>query len=171
MKTGTKNMSNLLKLLLFTAVFLFINTSVAQPGLPQREITVLPTQPIDFGIFYVISDGTITVDYQGTVSTTGGVVSLNTTSVTPAIFEIKLCQGRTVTIDYDLFVFINGSNGGNLKLIIGPTERGISGDEFPVDENCEFITILRVGGTLNVLAANAVPGIYTGSFPMTFTQK
>lgn len=149
-------------LLLFIAIFLFINNGFAQPGLLQRQITVLPTQLINFGTFHVTGAGSIT--------TGGGVVSLDQTSVTPAIFEIKLCQGRTVTIDYDYSVMIDGSNGGQLELIIGPTERGISGDEFPVENNCEFITKLQVGGKL-VMPANVVPGTYTGSFPMSFTQK
>ncbi|MBT8317628.1 MAG: DUF4402 domain-containing protein [Lutibacter sp.] len=152
------------------AVFLFVSVLFAQPALPERGITVLPTQAIDFGIFYVNGAGTIEVDYQGNVTVTGGVISLNTTSVTPAIFEIKLCQGRTITIDYDYSVMINGSNGGQLELVIGPTERGISGDEFPSQNDCNFITVLRVGGKL-LVPSNAVPGIYTGSFPMTFTQE
>ena len=160
----------LLQLLLFTTVFLFITTVAAQPGLPEREITVLPTQAIDFGVFVVSGAGTIEVDYQGTVTVTGGIYSVDDTSVIPAIFEIKLCQGRTVTIDYAYSVMIDGGNGGQLELIIGPTERGISGDEFPVDNNCDFITILRAGGKL-IVPANAVPGVYTGSFPINFTQQ
>jgi len=158
------------QLLLFITVFLFITTVAAQPGLPEREITVLPTQPIDFGVFTVTGAGSIEVDYQGTVTVTGGVYSVDDTSVTPAIFEIKLCQGRTVTIDYDYSVMIDGGNGGQLELIIGPTERGISGAIFPVDNNCDFITILRAGGKL-IVPANAIPGVYTGSFPITFTQE
>jgi hypothetical protein len=171
MLRNKRNSFKLLQLLLLT-VFLCTNIIIAQspPPLPQREITVLPTQPIDFGVFVVSGAGTIEVDYQGIVTTTGGVISINTTSVTPAIFEIKLCQGRSVTIDYDEYVWLDGSNGGQLKLIIGPTERGVSGVEFPVDFNCDFITVLRVGGKLDV-PANAVPGVYTGSFPMTFTQE
>lgn len=158
------------QLFLFATVFVFINPIAAQPGLPPRQITVLPTQPIDFGIFCVLGAGTIEVDYQGNVNVTGGVISLNTSSVTPAIFEIKLCQGRTVRMVYDYSVMLDGSNGGQLELIIGPTERGISGDEFPVNSDCNFITILRVGGKLDV-PANAVPGVYIGSFPITFTQN
>ncbi|WP_298363716.1 DUF4402 domain-containing protein [uncultured Lutibacter sp.] len=164
------NSFKLLHLLLFITVYFFTYNLTAQPALPDRQITVLPTQPIDFGVFYVNGAGTIEVDYQGNVTTTGGVISINTTSVTPAIFEIKLCQGRRVTIDYDYSVMINGSNGGQLELVIGPTERGVSGDEFPVDANCNFITVLRAGGKLNV-PANAIPGEYTGSFPITFTQE
>jgi hypothetical protein len=155
---------------LFAAAFLFINSGFAQPVLPQRQITVLPTQPIDFGTFTVTEAGTITVDYSGNVTTSGGVFSIDETSVTPAIFEIKLCQGRTVTIDYDYSVQLTGSMGGVFELVIGPTEHGADGAEFPVNNDCNFITVLRVGGTLNV-PANPIPGIYIGSFPMTFTQK
>ncbi|MDA3852803.1 MAG: DUF4402 domain-containing protein [Bacteroidales bacterium] len=166
-----RNKRHILRLLLFvTSVFLFIGSGFAQPGLPQREITVLPTQPIDFGVFCVSGAGTITVDYTGNVTTSGGVVSLDQTTVTPAIFEIKLCQGRTVTIDYDYSVWLDGSNAGQLELFIGPTEHGADGAEFPVNNDCNFITVLRVGGTLDV-PANPVPGVYIGSFPMTFTQK
>lgn len=171
-----RNTTKILKLLLLANFFLFINFASAQPALPQREITVIPTQPIDFGTFYVTSAGTIKVDYQGNVTTTGGVFSVSAATVTPAIFEIKLCQGRTVTLSNDYSVMINGSNGGSLELVIGAAKRDGLGDvltngsTFAVEENCTFTTILRAGGTLNV-PANAVPGVYIGSFPMSFTQK
>ncbi len=164
-----RNTYNLLQLVLFSTVFLFLNSIIAQPALPSRQITVLPTQPIDFGVFVVNGGGTIEVGYQGDVNT-AGVISINTISVTPAIFEIKLCQGRKITIDYDYSVMLTGSNGGELELIIGPTERGTDGAEFEVDNNCDFITRLRVGGRL-VVPANAIPGVYIGSFPITFTQQ
>lgn len=169
MKNIKRNSYNILQGLLLTIFFLFINTTLAQPSLPSRQITVLPTQPLEFGVFVVNGGGSIEVTYQGVVVPIG-IVSINTTNVTPAIFEIKLCQGRTVTIDYDYSVMLNGSNGGQLELIIGPTEKGGNGAEFPVDNNCNFITTLRVGGKL-IVPPNAVPGVYIGSFPMTFTQK
>lgn len=165
-----RNKHHILRLLLFAAAFLFITSGFAQPVLPQRQITVLPTQPIDFGTFFAKGAGTITVDYEGHVTTTGQVFSFDQTTVTPAIFEIKLCLGRTVTIDYDYSVQLAGSKGGDLEFVIGPTEQGGDGAEFPVASDCSFITVLRVGGTLNV-PANAIPGVYFGSFPMTFTQK
>jgi hypothetical protein len=165
-----KNIFPLLKLLQLSVFLLFTSTIIAQPGLPNRNITTLATQPIDFGVFYVASAGTIEVDYQGNVNVTGGVVSLNTATVTPAIFEIKLCQGRKVAITYDYSVFIDGSNGGDIELVIGPTDRGISGSEFLTDNDCNFITVLRVGGKL-IIPANAIPGVYVGDFSMTFTQE
>jgi hypothetical protein len=130
---------------------------------------VQPTQAIDFGTFYVISAGTITVDWQGIVSTTGGVVSLSVASARPAIFDIKLCQGRNVIITYDPTTTI--TNGvPSLKLNIGPTEKGPGGSTFPVSNDCNFITTLRVGGTLDVPGGSPA-GIYNGSFSMTFTQQ
>lgn len=157
-------------LLLVAAAFLFINSGLAQPSLPQREITVLPTQAIDFGTFFVTGAGSITVDYAGNVSTTGGVISIDQSTIAPAIFEIKLCEGRMVTINYDEYVMINGTGPTQLKLVIGPTEYGGDGDEFPVNGDCNFITVLRVGGTLEVPASPST-GIYTGMFPITFTQR
>jgi hypothetical protein len=164
-----RNMHHIPGLLLFAASFLFINSGFAQPVLPQRTITVTPTQAIDFGVFYVISAGTITVDWQGIVSTTGGVVSLSGTNAHPAIFDVKLCQGRNVTITYDPTTTI--TNGvPSLTLNIGPTEKGLSGSTFAVTSDCNFITTLRVGGTLDV-PSGAPTGIYNGSFSMTFTQQ
>lgn len=157
-------------MLFLTAVFFFcLSISYSQPGLPQRTITVQPTQSIDFGVFYVVSAGTITVDWRGIISTTGGVVSLSGTTAHPAIFDVKLCQGRKVTITYNTTTTI--TNGvPSLTLNIGPTEKGPSGSTFAVTSDCNFITTLRVGGTLDV--PNVAPtGIYNGSFSITFTQQ
>jgi hypothetical protein len=170
MKIIRSTTRHLLKVLQFVILFLFVPFLYAQEGIPERGITVLPTQSINFGTFYITGAGTIEVDFQGNVNVTGGVISLNTTSGAPALFEIKLCQGSTITMAYDYSVFLNGSNGGQLELIIGATERGVSGDIFSSENNCNFITPLRVGGKL-VVPANAVPGEYAGSFPMSFTQE
>jgi len=169
MKKIYSNKSFLKILYLTASLFFCLSVSYAQPGLPQRTITVQPTQAIDFGIFYVLSAGTISVDWQGTVSTTGGVVSLSAATARPAIFDIKLCEGRDITITYDPTTTL--TNGVQpLTLNIGPTEKGISGATFPVNGDCNFITTLRVGGTLDV--PNGSPaGIYSGSFSMTFSQE
>ncbi len=160
-----------LKLLFVTLIFFFcLNVSYAQPELPQRTITVQSTQAIDFGTFYVTSAGTITVNWNGSVSTTGGVVSLSSSTAHPAIFDIKLCQGRNVTITYDPTIILTGNNGGSFILNVGPTEKGVSGSEFPVNNDCNFITTLRVGGTLEVPGSSQA-GDYSGSFSIDFTQE
>jgi len=152
------------------SIFFFcLNASYAQPNLPQRTITVQPTQDIDFGKFCVIAEGTITVDWQGIVSTTGGVIPITNSNAHPAIFDIKLCQGRNVTITYNPTTNIN-SGTPSLLLHVGDTEKGPSGSKFPVSSDCNFITTLRVGGTLDVPGGSPT-GVYTGSFSMTFTQE
>jgi hypothetical protein len=108
--------------------------------------------------------------YDGSRSSTGNVVLLPTApTATPAIFEIKLCQGRNVIISFDAFTMLSGDNGGSLKLDIGPTEKGINGATFSTNEDCNFITPLRVGGTLHIPDL-ALPGLYTGSFAITFNH-
>ena len=160
-----------LKLLFTSAIFIFcLNFSYAQPDLPQKTLTVQATQSIDFGTLYASSSGTITVNWNGSVSTTGGVVSFSSATAHPAIFDIKLCQGRNVTITYDPTIILTGSNGGSCILNVGPTEKGVSGSQFPVNNDCNFITTIRVGGTLEVPGGSPA-GTYVGSFSMTFTQE
>ena len=151
--------------------FLFVTISYAQPALPQRTITVQSTQPIDFGIFYNTgSGGTITVDWQGNRTTTEGIIAISGSIVKPAIFEVKLCQGRNIIIRYSPTTTLVNGVGSPLTLDIGPTEKGGLGSRFPVNTNCNFITTLRVGGTLHVPAGSA-KGTYSGNFEMTFTQE
>jgi hypothetical protein len=154
--------------LLFFTLFFCLNAAYSQPSLPQRTISATPTQPIDFGTFYVTSAGTITVNWQGSVSTTGGVVVVSSVNARPAIFDITLCQGRNVTLTYNPTTTItNGAT--SITLTLGDTEKGPNGTTFTVDTNCTFITTLRVGGTLDI-PDGAATGVYTGSFSMNFTQ-
>lgn len=155
-----------------TAVlFVCVSFSNAQPILPQRTLTVTPTQAINFGSFCVSgAGGTVTVGWNGSRSSGGGITLLAGDMPLPAIFEVKLCQGRNVTITFAFSSILNGSNGGTLDLNMGPTERGGINAIFATNNDCNFITPLRVGGTLNV-PGNAKPGIYTGSFEITFNQE
>jgi hypothetical protein len=140
-------------------------------------ITVNATQELHFGTFSLQDGGspggTVTVDYLGSRSYTGQIILLAEAPLhQPAIFEVNLCQGRSVVITYSATTTLNGSNGGSLILNIGPTEKGPSGTAFQVDTDCSFITQLRVGGTLIVGSNGANPGgIYTGSFSITFNQQ
>jgi hypothetical protein len=164
----------LLKLLIFTSVlFLCFNISYAQPGLPPRTITATPTQAIHFGTFCVTggSGGTVTVGYEGSRSSSGSITLLSMApTARPAIFDIKLCQGRSVNITFAPNAILTGSNGGSLVLDIGPTEKGPNGASFAVNNDCNFITPLRVGGTLHI-PGTALPGTYSGSFSITFNQE
>lgn len=145
----------------------------AQPTLPQRTITTTATQAIHFGSFCLTGSGggTITVGYDGSRTATGDILLLSKAPVAqPAIFDIKLCQGRKVTATYVQPADLTGNNGGSFTFEIGPTEKGISGCEFEVTSDCSSITTLRVGGKLTITGDQPV-GTYSGIFSMTFTQK
>ncbi len=147
--------------------------SIAQPALPQRTLTVTATQGLNFGIFCKTgnSGGTVTVGYDGSRSSTGDIVLLALTPLPqPAIFEVKLCQGRNVIITFSASTSLTSSNGGSLTLDIGPTEQGGNNASFAVGNDCNFITPLRVGGTLHI-PGGASPGYYSGGFDITFNQE
>lgn len=163
-----------LKVLFLTITgFFCVSFSFAQPALPQRTLTVTPTQSFQFGTFCVTggAGGTITVGYDGSITSTGTIILLPITpTAQPAIFEIKLCQGRNVIITFATSTILTGSNGGSLILDIGPTEKGLTNALFTTNRDCDFITPLRVGGTLHI-PGTALSGTYSGSFFMTFNQE
>jgi hypothetical protein len=171
---NSKKISGYLRLLLTAIVFPFCyHLTYSQPPLPQRYLTVIATQEIHFGTFCLngASGGTVTVDYTGNRSSTGDIILLSMApAAQPAIFEIKLCQGRNVIISFNSTTTLTGSNGGLLTLDIGPTERGGNGAFFQTNNDCNFVTPLRVGGTLHV-PGNAMTGTYSGSFEITFNQE
>ena len=164
----------LFKLLFLSTVLIYCaGFSYAQPALPQRTITVTATQAIHFGTLCLAGGvgGTVTVGYDGSRTSTGDIVLLAMApTAQPAIFEIKLCQGRNIIITFSATTILTGSNGGSLTLDIGPTEYGINGASFVTNSDCNFITPLRVGGTLHV-PGNVIPGTYTGNFDITFNQE
>lgn len=150
-----------------------MNDSFCQPALPQRFITVTSTQAIHFGTFCLTggSGGTITLGFDGSRSSSGGIVLLSAAPYAkPAIFEVKICQGRNVSISFASSTILTGNNGGTLTLDIGPTEKGSNGSVFTTNSDCNFITPIRVGGTLHV-PANATPGNYSGNFNITLIQE
>ena len=162
---------NVLWLILLICLCSFFTFS--QPVLPQRAITITPTQGINFGTFCIMggSGGTVTVEYGGGRSATGDIALLTRTpEAQPAIFEIKLCQGRMITITFSSTTTLTGSNGGSLTMDIGPTEHGGNNSHFSTNSDCNFITPLRVGGTLHV-PGMAIPGDYSGSLFITFNQQ
>ena len=148
------------------------NFICGQPALPQRTVEVTPTQSISFGQFFDKggNGGTITVNWQGVRTTTGDIYPIPSSPVTPAIYAVKLCQGRTVNITYPESATLTDGNGFSLKLDIGPTEKGANGAIFATENNCNFITLLRVGGTLHI-PPNTPTNSFTGNFSIYFEQQ
>jgi hypothetical protein len=162
------------KILLLIAIQCFCGGfSFAQPVLPPRTLTVTATQAIHFGTFCVKGwpGGTVVLGYDGSRTYTGNIVLLPLSPTAhPAIFEIKLCQGRNINISFAPTTTLSGSNGGTLTLDIGPTEQGNNGASFTANSDCDFVTPLRVGGTLH-LPPITIHGTYSGSFSITFIQE
>jgi hypothetical protein len=163
---------------LFILVQLFFDgVAYSQPDLPARTFVVNSSQGLHFGTFCLQNigsyGGTVTVGYDGSRTSTGEVMLLSAApEPVPAIYEISLCQGRSLIMTYPPTAILAGSNGGYLTLNIGPTEKGPSGATFEGYTDCTFITKIRVGGTLVVGSNAANPGgIYTGSFSIIFNQQ
>ena len=172
MKLKNKNIP-FLNLVSFFCCFICFQNSYSQPPLPQRTITVQATQALHFGTFALNGggDGIVTVSFNGMrTSNTNIFLSPLSPSSQPAIFDIKLCQGRNVTITYIPTIVLSGSNGGSFVMDIGPTEKGGNSSKFAVDNNCNFITTIRVGGTLHIPSVSP-PGIYSGNFEIIFEQE
>lgn len=167
------NNNKVCKKLLFLIIFSSSIYVYCQPVLPQRSITVNATQGLSFGVFYNRGGGgTISVDWQGIRSTTGDIIPLpnHHGMPMPAIYEVKLCQGRMISITYPETSTLTNSDQHSLTLDVGPTERGGNGAIFATENDCNFITILRVGGTLRI-PPNTPIGKYTGSFEIQFNQQ
>ncbi len=150
----------------------------AQPAPPPTQsINIYPLQSLSFGKFCLGNSGknggTITVGWDGSRSSTGDVVLLNgSPSSSPAIFEIEHCEEQDVLIEYKPTTILSGSNGGNVTLKIGPTEKGESGTIFHIDENSISIPQIRVGGTLIIGPNSTNPGgTYAVDFDITFNKQ
>ncbi len=161
------------RLFITIILFVFVSNSMAQPGLPQRSLTVTATQAIHFGTMCITgsSGGTVMVGWDGSRASTGSIALLSMApTARPAIFEVKLCQGRNVIITFSPSAILTSSNGGSLILDIGPTDQGGNHASFAASNDCNFITLLRVGGVLHI-PGTALPGSYSGDFSITFNQE
>lgn len=167
-KTPYKTVSIIITLLLFCASY-----SYGQPSLPPRSIEVNATQSLQFGTFALTggAGGSVLVGYDGVRTVTGSIALLAVAPYAqPAIFEVKLLQGRNINIDFSAITSLTGSDGGSLTLHIGPTDKGINTAYFPTNNSRDFTTLLRVGGTLDI-PSGAISGSYTGTFSITFNQE
>ncbi|MGO4822581.1 MULTISPECIES: DUF4402 domain-containing protein [unclassified Flavobacterium] len=171
--------SNIKFSILFCSVFLYTSVICSQPSLPSRALTVNATQQLSFGTFALTGggDGILTIGTDGFRTAIQNIyLSELSPYAQPAVFDIRLCQGRNVRINFEDAIFLTRPGGGTMRLELGPARReGIAtdlknGDSFSSQNNCNFITILRLGGKLYI-PANSLSGIYTGSFEIMFEQE
>ena len=171
-KINSKIPYNTVSVLIASLVFC-VSYSYGQPSLPPRSIEVNATQSLQFGTFALTggAGGSVIVGYDCGRTASGSVALLAVAPYAqPAIFEVKLLQGRNINIGFSAVTSLIGSDGGSLILNIGPTDKGISTADFPTNNSPDFTTLLRVGGTLDI-PSGAIPGFYTGTFFITFNQE
>ena len=161
-------------LLFCMAVVLFsISTQLSAQELPPRPITVTVnmSQNLAFGAFYHFSaGGTVTINSDGSRSSTGDVVLLNLGyTYSTGLYDLVGNPGTLVSILKGPDAVLPGSNGGSMTLQIGDTDPA---SPFIITTMPPIVTQLRIGGTL--LVGNPLsnpPGNYTGTFDITFVQE
>ncbi len=150
-------------------------TILAQPNLPSHVINSTVIQPLNFGSFClsnVLGSGTVTVNYQGIVTATGSIYLMPSFSpiAQPAIFQVQVCQGRNIIIEYSPSAILTSTNGGTLTLHPGPSE--YMDDSFSSGGDCNFINTIRMGGTLDIGNNSQNPeGIYSGTYEIVFNYQ
>lgn len=175
MNSGTKTMILKRKLAAVTALLVLCAVSgvvMAQEPPPRPVIiTFNSSQPLAFGAFSPgAAGGTVTVDPDGTRSSSGDIVLLSLGfAYTPAMFYVEANQGTVLSVLVSPPVTLTGSGGGTLTLQVAgslPTSPFVTTLPWP-----EKTTVL-VGGILTIgsIAANP-PGSYTGSFSITLVQE
>ena len=136
----------------------------------SSQIIIDPVQNFNFGTFYQgNSGGTIDISPTGSRSATGDIILMNTgVSDSQAIFEIQAPAGSTISINSPDAI-LTGSNGGTLTLHIGNADLG---SPFSTTVVPPSRTRLQIGGILKVgNRLNSPPGLYQGTFSITFHQE
>ena len=141
----------------------------AQEKPPRPILAVSTSQGLQFGAFCTGAiGGTVTVTSGGGRTSGGSVILVGQTApVSPAMFTVNGNIGTLVTIVNGSDVSITGSNGGSLSLHL---ESASTGTPFIIN-SLTGVTVL-IGGTLSVGVPGAnPPGVYSGSFNVTFIQQ
>jgi hypothetical protein len=150
--------------------FLTLSGELIAQENPPRPIEVTATsQGLSFGAFtYATVSGTVTVAPNGSRSASG-VVLLNLSTPTAAMFNIVANLGTMITIVIGPNVTLTGPSGGTMTLHIDSTSPA---SPFPTDKDYPDPTVLYVGGTLTVgNSSTSPPGTYNGTFDLTFSQE
>lgn len=159
------------------------------PQFPTRDGVVLtPVVDMSFGDFTISlnsSGGTVVLGTDNSRNQTGDVYLLNRgTAVRAAMFEFKLCPGRTIKIYYPSTIQILGTgsnnNGGAMDVtnlvfrLDGGTidEFGSGYVRFTSNKGCNDIHRIYVGGTLTARALGYNPaGTYHSNLSLMIVQQ
>lgn len=166
--------SGLVKCILVLLTFVLSLDSYAQfptdtlPGDPGA-LYVYTYQNLHFGTFTKSAGGgTVTVANNGVRTATGTIILLNQgASSFQAIIDIETPPYSLISITNGPDVTLTGSNGGTATLEIG--------DSDPPSPFNTYIsppgrTPVNIGGKLTI-PPGSPPGVYSGTFYVTFNQE
>ena len=156
--------------LLLVLLFIILSREAIAQEPPPRPITVTWTnQNLSFGAFYQgAAGGSVTITSAGSRSASGDIVLLSFGVFSATIFEVTGNPGTVISYLKPTSNLIDGS-GHSLTIEISDTDPD---SPFVLTVNYPTPTQIHVGGILTVgNQATNPPGIYTGTFDMTFVQE
>lgn len=128
-------------------------------------------QNLKFGAFTQGgSGGTVRIETNGSRSVTGSIIGLNLGQVYfQAIIDIESAPGSLISITNGPDVVLSGSNGGTITLHIGVSDPA---SPFGTNTMPPGRTPVNIGGIITVgNPAASPPGVYSGTFIVTFNQE
>jgi hypothetical protein len=137
-------------------------------GTVVQPIAITPSTNLSFGSFAAGSSGTVSVSTSGQRAVTGGVVVVGAASASAARFNITGAPSTTYSITHaGTAVLTNTTGTGNETMALSKfsdltAANTTSGNVSAGTLDGTGAQSLYVGGQLTV-AANQVPGVYTGT--------
>jgi len=153
-------------------LFYFARLYAQIPFPPPNQLQVYTAQELAFGsIFIRASGGTVTITPEGNRTVTGTIIALASSPSTPAVFDVRLAQGRMVHILFPGSASITRIGGGESMTVNGFTSDKES-NSFVTTATHPFVNPVKLGATMHVgnIAENP-PGDYAGCFTVTFVQE
>lgn len=127
-----------------------------------NTLTLTADTSLDFGQIAANSGGTVSVNANASVSTTGGLVSTGTRA--PASFTVTGSKGAVVAVTLPTSAATLTRSGGSETMSLDGFNTNPNG-AVQLDQTSGQGTF-AVGGTLHV-ASNQTPGIYSGTFAVS----
>jgi hypothetical protein len=156
-------------LLLFILFSFFASAVVIGQEPPPRPAVVTATaQGLSFGTFSQgATGGTVIVPANGSRNATGDVILLNMNPVySPAIFDVVGNPGTMLSILVWPAAVLTGPGSMTLQI------NTIYPSPFIITTTPPLSTLMYIGGVLTVLSPGSnPPGVYSGTFNITFVQE
>jgi hypothetical protein len=159
-------------ILLGVSIISSFQTIAAQEPPPKPIVVTVTAQTLSFGAFtYATTTGTVTINPDGSRSSSGTVIPLNLAGYpyTAALFQLVGTPGTVITLLQCPDVNLTRGGGGSMTLQIGASNPATP---FVITTTPPSSTPLYLGGTL-LVGTQAVnpPGSYSGTYLITFVQE